>query len=231
MFSLGFDTLIINYSAHSELSEIFDIFYPLGIKNFIFTHNIDLVNDSLSFAIDSSKAFKKSASSISPRGTKIKTASCVSYADELSQNPYLKKLSVCKKSAATFISLPIFPSFSDNTFSSELNKLIYRSKIFPVFNSFDRIIKTSSPEFYTKLLSVNRSAFVLDINFLTDPRNLPIINNILTNHTDILPCISCDISNYVSVSKNFEDILKTLGKTNYYRLCSLINKSSMLLGV
>ena len=234
MFSVGFDTLIVNskFSEQNELLQLFDIFYPLGIKNFIFTRNVDLVNDHLTFVLDSIKDFKKYVSSISPRGVKIKMACCISYADGLSQNPYLRKLCFTRDPRCTFISLPIFPSFADNIFATELNKLLYRSKIFPIFNSFERTMKTSSYEFYSKLLSTNRAIFALDINFMIDPGNLTILNDIIIpKHTQIIPCISSDISNYVASYDNFQNLLNTLTKSNYYKFCSLINKSSILLGV
>lgn len=233
MFSLGFDTLIVNckFSDQSDLLQLFDIFYPLGIKNYIFTRNVDIVNDHITFVLDSNKDFKKYASGISPRGAKIKTACCVSYADGLSQNPYLKKLCFTRDPHCTFISLPIFPSFDDNVFATELNKLLYRSKIFPVFNAFERTVKTSSYEFYAKLLSTNHAIFALDINFIADPSNLTILNNvIIPERTHLIPCISNDISNYVATTNNFQNLLTGLTKSNYYKLCSLINRSSMFLG-
>jgi hypothetical protein len=231
LFSLGFDTLIINPSAQTELSQLFDIFYPLGIKNFIFIRDVDLINDNLTFTFESLKDLKNQISSVSPRGAKIKTACCTSFAQGLSQNPDLKKLSVSRNACATLVSLPMFPSFSDTAFATELNKLLYRSKIFPIFNLFERSIKTSSSDFYSKLLSVSRVAFAIDINFLTDPQNSPILVDILSSHAHVIPCISSDVANYVSAGKNFQELLNSLGKSNYYRLCSQINKASSLLGV
>lgn len=231
MLSLGFDTLIINPSAQTELSQLFDIFYPIGIKNFIFVRDVDLINDNLTFTFESLKDFKNHISSVSPRGAKIKIACCTSFAEGIYQNPDLKKLSVSRDIHSTLVTLPIFSSFSDNAFATELNKLLYRSKIFPIFNLFERSIKTSSPDFYSKLLTINRAAFAIDINFLTDPANRLILNNISLNHTHIIPSISCDITNYVSTANNFQGLLNALGKGNYYRFCSQLNKSSALLGV
>ncbi len=232
MTSLGFDTLVINNKLidETDLINLFEIFAPLDIRNFVFLYELDLATDNITFQLDKSKEIKKRILNISPRGTHIKTAHSISFAYGLSQNPVCSRFRISRKSHATFISIPMFPDVSSNKFAIELNRILYRKNIFPIFNSFESIIKTSPCTFYSKLLSLSNAGFVFDINYLVDPTSKDIVNLILDRNIHILPSISCDISNYIGISKQSQYFLELVGKKDYYSLCSQINKTSLLLG-
>ena len=232
MTLLGFDTIIVNnkFTHVSDFKDLFDFFTPLGIKNFAFLNEFDFVSDNLTFRLNESNELKKLLTDISPRGARIKTSRSISFADGMSQNSNISKLCISRKNHASFISLPIFPDTSNNGFAIELNRLIYRKNIFPVFNSFDLIIKTAPTTFCDKLLALKNVGFALDINFLLDTNNSKYLEIILDNNTHVLPSVSHDVSSYIGIVKQSESFCDILGKKNYYKLCSQINKTSSLIG-
>lgn len=232
MNTLGFDTVVVNVKLYSkdDIQRMFEIFIPAGINNFIFVCDFNTVADNLTFKLESAKKFKNEISVLAPRGVHIKTAQAALFEYGISQNPYCRKISVSRKDQATFISLPIFPDLLDNRFATEINKLLYGKKMFPIFSNFDSITKTAPNSFTSKLISTNHAGFVYDINFLTDTSNINVCKSIVNHGTSILPSISHDIGNYVGILNASEHLLEALGKTAYYRLCSSINKCSAIIG-
>ena len=232
MISLGFDTLVINnkFINNTDLVDLFEIFTPLGIKNFVFLYEIDLASDNITFHLDKSKEIKKYILNVSPRGTRIKVAQSISFAYGLMQNPYCGRLNVSRKTHATFISIPMFPDVTNNMFATELNQMLYRKNIFPIFNSFESIEKTSPNTFYSKLLQSANAGFVFDINHLFDSNNKNLVKLVCDYSTHILPSISYDIVNYIGIAKQAQYFIGLVGKKDYFRLCSLINKTSRLIG-
>lgn len=226
MKSLGFDTLIINTRPYTERSVdmLMDIFYPLDLRHFIFLHEFDPLIDSLPSALDSAKLFQERVNAGLPRGARAKALMSLKFSNETVITPELHRLCVSRKVNSLFVSLPMFPDPSDNDFAASLNRILYRSGIDPIFNSFESICQTAPKQFCNKLLAINSCAFVFDINYLFRPDTRELSEQLAYHGTQILPCVSHDPSSYVGIAKDAELFTSRNGKQLYYKLCSQINR-------
>ena len=232
MFSLGFDTLIIDNLHYSddELSKLFELFVPLDVVNFVFIHDFDFRSDNLTLSLNKFRSYAKHLSSISPRNVHVKVCANLPLIDDAVDNPALRRLRASNKHNSIFVSIPLFQESSDNHFAANLNKLLYRKNLFPIFTSYDNRLKTASGELDYKLLCVKNCAFAFDINYLLSSENSEIHNLLISKSIHFLPSISRDLGNYVGVIKYAEHLMSVIGKSNYYKLCSLINKTATHLG-
>lgn len=223
---LDFDTLIVNNREYSQkdIALLFEVLVPLGVRNFVFLRTFDLSADSVAIETDVMRNFKKSLDDISSRGIKSKVCFEMLFDVGASQNPNLPRLRVSRKRNAVFVSLPIFPNTDDNVFSYELNRLLYRSDVFPVFTCFDKIIQTAPWEFCEKLLQTRKAGFSFDLNAILCSKDRRLLNHIINSNTYIIPSISHNIGNYAGIDKQAQKFMENYGKSNYYRLCSQFRK-------
>lgn len=226
MNSLGFDTLVVNARPYTDqaINMLIDIFSPLDVKYFIFIHDFDPVTDSLPLAIDSARKFEQHLSQSLPRGVHGKALLSVRFSNETVITPQIRRLCVSHKVSSLFVSLPLFIDPADNDFAVALNRLLYRSAINPIFNSFDTVIETAPEQFSHKLLEINSCSFAFDINYLLRLDNHKLSSLLAARNVSILPCISHDPSCYVGIAKDAQLFIDTFGKQLYYKLCSQINK-------
>ena len=102
--------------------------------------------------------------------------------------------------------------------------IIYRQKSFPVFSAFDSIMNTASKEFSLKLIKNTNVGFAFDVNYLFDPKNLNLVNELINMRTMVLPTVSHNISNYAEILKSADFFMEKIGKKEYYQLCSQIRR-------
>lgn len=227
MNSLGFDTLVINARPYTDesIKLLVDIFSPLDIRNFVFLHEFDQMIDPLSVTLNSARSFEQRISPLFPRGVRVKALMSIKLSNDTVVTSDLHRLCPSRKVNSLFVSLPIFPKIDDNDFATMLNRLLYRSKIDPIFSSFETVCETTPKQFKGKLLAINSCSFAFDINYLFRVDNYELAN-ILTNYNvHILPCISHDPSCYAGISESAQHFIDTHGKQIYYKLCSQINRS------
>jgi hypothetical protein len=235
MTPIGFDTIIIDnrYTSSQSVAELIDIFLPLDIRNFIFLFAFDYSCDSVALQVDKMRKFKQRIDNCIPRGVHIKTRHTLNFDNNLVIGSDLLKLCFSKTShqSPLFVSLPMFPNLSDNDFATALNRLLYRSGVYPVFNSFENITQTTSADFFEKLVKTNSCGFTFDINYLFNPSNSDLQNKIITNNVPVLPSISHDPSSYAGIAQTVQYYAEICGKTSYYKLCSQINNSYKKIGL
>ncbi|MBE6593177.1 MAG: hypothetical protein E7642_04190 [Ruminococcaceae bacterium] len=232
MFSFGFDTLIINnlHCSDDELTEIFNFFTALDITKFVFIHDFDFRLDNLTLTLEKFKSYSKRLAKLSLHRSRVKVCANLLLVDDAVQYSDIRRLRISNKNNSVFVSIPVFQNVSDNRFSTDLNKLLYRLNLFPIFTSFDYLIKSVPDEFSYKLLSVKKCGFVFDLNFLLDARNSDLHTSISSQNIHILPSISHGLGNYVGAFKSAEHLLSVIGKSEYYKMCSMINHTSSHLG-
>ena len=233
MNSLGFDTLIINAHPYSDesIKLLLEIFAPLDVRNFVFLHEFDQMIDPLSVALNSARSFEQRISPLLPRGVRTRALMSIKFSNETLITPELHRLCPSRKVNSLFVSLPIFPDTDDNDFATALNRLLYRSKIYPILSSFESIRETSPKQFSDKLLTINSCGFAFDINYLFKLDNLELTNMLAARNVSILPCISHDPSCYAGIADSAQYFIDTLGKQLYYKLCSQMNRSVLRVGL
>ena len=109
--------------------------------------------------------------------------------------------------------------------SKDMNKILYRHKAFPIFANFDTVLNTSDHDFCCKLLRDIKAGFCLDINFMFDKANFPIMNKVLEYNTYILPKVSRELLEYENLDEMFGKFMVNIGKQNYYnKICHCMTK-------
>ena len=231
-FSIGFDTLIINNRFYSEddLSELFELFVPLGIKNFDFLFEFDLANTNLLRVSNKISALEALLSTITPRGVHTTVKPELIFDSGVSSNSDISKLYASRSKRSLFVELPIFPQTDDNGFATDLNRLIYRSGSFPIFTSFQNITETAPTDFTSRLLSTP-SGFGFDLNYLLRTDRQKLTRTLIANNALILPIVSHELANYVGIVNEISYFKETYGKNEYYKLCSQINRCSIKAGI
>ena len=231
-FSIGFDTLIVNnrFYAEDDLSKLFELFVPLGIKNFVFLFEFDLANTNLLRVNNKISALEALLSTITPRGVHTTVKPELIFDSGVSSNSDISKLYASRSKRSLFVALPMFPQTDDNGFATDLNRLIYRSNSFPIFTSFQNIVETAPEDFTARLLSTP-SGFGFDLNYLLRTDRKDLISMLINNNSLILPMISHELANYVGIVNEVSHFKETYGKTEYYKLCSLINRCASKAGL
>ena len=233
MYSLGFDTLIINSHHYDDesIDRLVEIFSPLDVRHFVFLHDFDPLVDPLALSVDSARSFQSRVSARLPRGLHAKAFFTLKFTKDIVITPEILRLCISRSDNSLFVSLPMFPNTNDNDFAVSLNRLIYRSKIRPVFSSFESVRDTAERSFSDRLLTINSCSFAFDINYLFKPQNHDLASFITYNNVQILPCISHDPSCYAGIINSAQHYVDTYGKQAYYKLCSQINKCASNLGL
>lgn len=231
--TLGFDTAIISYNHQPEASLIHTIeaLYELGIDNFIFTFAYDPLNDSIVILKNRFKEFESYYKTRSPRRAKIKCAFDFNICKDSAFNKSVSRLYFNNASRAIFITLPIFTSTNYDPIALDVNHLLYKKSAFPIFTSFEKVIETSGIDFCSKFINNPKIGLSIDINYLLNPQKKKIFKLLIQSGSLILPSFSNDFSNYAGLAASTQYAIDLYGKTNYYKLCTQINKCSARLSL
>ena len=226
--SFGFDALVVSYDRlrYSEFKDLIEHFFKLGIRKYIFIFDYEPNTDSIAILTEKFNTLKQHCSNFGFRGLKIKCALNMNICQGAAFNSSLSRVFANKINKTIFVSLPIFADTVYDSFALDVNYLLYKQHAFPIFTFFDSNIETSGRDFCQKFISNQRIGISLDINYLFSPQNIDIVKEILKSNCMILPSISGDISNYAGVWAYVEHFWKFSSKTDYFKLCSQINKCS-----
>ena len=222
--SIGFDTIAVNNRRYSadELSELFDLFVPLGVKNFVFLFEFDFARTSFLDANKKISMLEDRLSEVTPRGVHSIVKPELIFDNGAPYNSNLSKLYASRAKHSLFVSLPIFPNTDDNVFAADLNRLIYRSGSFPIFTSFENIVETAPADFTSKLSSTG-VGLGFDINYLLRADRNTLTKSLIDSNAMIFPMLSHELANYVGIVNEISYFQEICGKSQYYKLCTRIN--------
>ena len=217
---LDFNNLIIcnNDSKPEALKESLDYFSELGIRRFVVTYGIDPATTTFAEAKAAIKDFRSTVMSVRPRGTELCVYPSVHISKGVMKNPVLKKLSF--DGTRVFINIPFF--IDDTWFLADINYLLYKQKLKPVFLSFERNLLTSDYEFGNKLYKTQSTQFALDLNFITGASGRKRVLQAIYRNVPVIPCVSGAFCNYEYQLRRFEILKERLGAQDYYRLCRIL---------
>ena len=220
---LDFDSLVICNDDRDArtLKRTLDHFSELGIRNFIVTFPLD-ITDPYPTAKASFRNFKNLLASIKPRGVKIKLAYNVHFNPHVAHNPYMSKYRF-NKSNRVFIQAPLF--INDTWFSPDINYFLYKQKLLPIFTRFERTFISCDNEFSTKLYKIQKGIVCIDINYMTSLSGYKFIRYGIFNNCTFVPCISNNITNYMSEIKQFQNLKERLGNKRYLIFCKTLNEN------
>ena len=225
--SLGFDTIIIHTSGFDKnIFSTFELFYPLGIKNYILLLDYDPLTDSIPLLKARLKEIKNFYTSNSMQRIKIKCALNMHICNGAAFNPSINQIYANNNSKILFTSLPLFTDANYQDIALDINHLLYKKSALPIFTSFNKSIESSNYEFCSKFVHNSKIGLSIDINYLFDPQKKAIFNDIVKSNSLVLPSVSSDTSNYAGIHASANYILEAYGKKSYYALCSQMNRCS-----
>ncbi|MBE6576669.1 MAG: hypothetical protein E7653_00850 [Ruminococcaceae bacterium] len=227
MSFLDFNSLIIsnNDTDRSSLSNTLTYFKDLGIRRFIVTCGVDPAIDTYSSMLSDIRALRAAAMDARPRAVSLLVVPCVHLSCGVLRNPILKKLSY--NGTHIFVQAPLF--VDDKWLPSDINYLLYKQNLKPIFVSFERNLLTSDYEFGNKLYKTQSSRFCLDLNFLTGADGRRRVEQAIFRNIPVIPCVSGRFENYESQIRRFEILKTRLGASNYYRLSRTLNDNGKAL--
>ncbi len=224
MALLDFDTLVICNSNYKPfvLRNLMTYFSDCGIKKFIIIRFSDVYRQPKDEIIPKFKRFKKEISKIRIRGCKIHVyhGLFVHNGDLLTH--FATRLKVYG-SDLIFLKTPIYGDLS--WINPELNHLVFKKKILPVFTSFERNLKTCPTDFANNLFKAHNAMFCVDLKFFLNPDYEHYIYRAITSETTVIPCITLHDGKYPNIVEKFEIFRQTVGDHAYFSLCKHIDRS------
>ena len=218
MALLDFDYLLVlmhPFSKDSAKSTV-DFFSQNGIRKFVFLVDVDLNLHSASWILDRIKQIKNELHSIRPYATSFYFAANVSMSKDVLFHPDIDRLRI-GHSRFLFLQLPCF--IDEGWIQSDLNHLLFKKNIGPIFTSFDMNLKSNPPSMTASCLSSNFYRVALDLNYMASPQGIASIKKILANEVPLFPIVSCEQSNYVGIMRRFEWLHTEIGDVYYHRFC------------
>ncbi len=232
MTSLGFETLLINNEMYDKesLEDLFSLFVPCGIRNFVFLSSFDLAANSFPIELQRLKGFRNFADDLLPRGFHAYTAFNLMLSEGCAFNRSFNRIYSNKKQKAL---LAVYPAFSEKIryeLSKDINQMIYKLKAFTVLTNFETVIETSHKEAYSKLFYIKNFAYGFDINYLLRKDRQELLNYLIDNNILFMPMVSHHSMNYVEIMNRFDELFDIIGKKRYFAMLRNISKCSEKIG-
>ena len=193
-------------------SRIEDSFYLIkllrqnNITRIFFTPDFHLSTDTITSFMARRKAAFASIRNKIPPDIRARCAARVLLEEFSMSQDSIRRLSV-KGSNYIFVELPII--YDSRWIEQEIHSMLYKRKLKPIFNSFQRVIMNYPPEVVTRLTNISGAAFQLDMNCVYDRKMLNFIRISLKRGKIIL------IGTHkfdVSLSHGFDILSEFLGK-------------------
>lgn len=230
MAYLDFDTLLIDNQEFEDVDLIhtFRFFSDLGIKHFIFSYEVDCDRTTVPLALSKLKRFHKRLQHCKVRGSQIHSTLCLFLTERLVTHDMLKRLTF-EESNCLFLSLPLF--VGDEWIASDLNFLLYKQKMCPVFTSFERNLQTNSAALLNCISHISSAVYAIDAMFLTSDEGFAFAMDLIRKGCRILPCVSKHLSEYAGIQKSYLRLSNCVARSDYADLCKCFNytKSFLLL--
>jgi hypothetical protein len=228
MAYLDFDTILIDNQCFEEtdLVDTFSFFSKLGVKHFIFTYEMDFDRVTISRSVQKAKQLNRRIQSLLPRGCRAYTVVRPLLIQGLAFHPELWRLCLSGTNFL-FLSLPLF--VGDNWVPSDLNFLLYKQKINPVFTSFERNLFTNSKDLLGRISHISTAVYAMDAMFLTSADGFSVAQGMLQGQVRLLPCLSKHLSEYAGIQKSYERLLNGTSRDAYLTLCKGFNYTKYFL--
>lgn len=228
---IGFDTITVFYNRQTadDINKIIELFYKLGIKNYIIVFDFDPLVDSITIMRYKSENFSKNLRTTISHRVKIKCILNLLLSQGAAFNDSVKRLYANRNSKSLFITLPLFIHKNYEPIAHDVNHLLYKRKDITVFTALEKLIETSDLSFCMKFIENPKISFTIDINYLFNPDKQKLFNSLLTNNVQFLPSVTGNVANYAGILESANNALEIYGKKKYYKLFSQINHSSEIL--
>ncbi len=232
MTSLGFDTVIVSNRMYDSdsISALFDTLSKHDIRNFIFISDFDLATNSFAIETEKIKKFEAMLSNLAPRGIHTKVVYNLLFSKGVVYNQSFRRLYALKKHSSVFIEPPVMTEDIYADIAQDINYMLYRKKCKPLLTRFDVSLELSDNKVCEHFMNCPSFCFGFDANYIFSLDKYSLISNIVKNKTLFIPMIAKDISAYEDLSFYAENLKAKLGKNDYYKFCTCINKCASFFG-
>lgn len=228
---LDFDSLVVCNGRRdiAALKKTLEFFRNIGIRKFIVTLDVDPLSFSQYELMNDYRRFKEAVFEYAkPRGAIIRVAPCIELKKGIAYEPFIKRLRLSRTNKI-FIRSPL--SHDSSWTAHELNYLLYKQKLKPIFVNFEYNLLSSDREYSEQLYRIEQAAYCLDINHMTKKYCESAIRKAIKNNIIIIPAISHQLYAYnrppqCDAIENFKMLKSRLGSATYLKLCRHINESS-----
>ena len=227
---LDFNYLIISNQIFNEdqAQSTFEFFSRLGIKKFFVTYNVDLSCQSFRRAISSIKKLQIKLSNVCPKFSSVFVYPMLSLSKDAVKNPCVQSLGLGSQMILT--QLPWIRMSDDDFWLNEnLNFLVRKNHLTPIFVSFEQFARLNSSDVMQRLFQSSGLSFGLDLNFITATESRSFMEQAIIQNISIYPVLSNDISCYRGVDKAMESFRKQIGDTRYVQFCRMLHIGGLLL--
>ena len=119
-----------------------------------------------------------------------------------------------------FLEFPLVDDPLNQSWLNEnLNYLVRKRNLSPVFLSFEASIQLSSLERVDAFLRFSDLSFALDLNFLVSDSNHRWIKSMLNGGISIFPSVSKELFYYPAMERTMNAFLEKIGSEQYANLC------------
>ncbi|MBO5415731.1 MAG: hypothetical protein J6A83_03800 [Clostridia bacterium] len=191
-----------------------------GFRKIIFTLSHDVSSVTAARHIADKKLLASKVAKLSPRGISSCVVSNVLMTNESIYEKQISRLSV-RKSQYLPLELPIFDG--KDWIDASLNYLLYKQKKKPLFLSFDKNLLTYEPSFAEHLIHTRLSAFMLDMNAMTNPSMMLYLKKLIDANAIIIPGISGVLDDYSGLFDKFSYLSEAIEKNDYAKM--IVNSS------
>ena len=154
MALLDFDYLLVSMRPFSKdaVRSTVDLFYERGIRKFVFLMDFDFNLISAPRILDRIKQIKSELNSIRPYAASFILAPNLTMCEDMLLNPDIARLRVAH-SRFLFLQLPCF--IDESWIQADLNHLLFKQNIGPIFTSFEANLKTNPSTMIDRCISSN----------------------------------------------------------------------------
>ena len=228
---LDFDYLIISNQIFQaeQMKETLAFFSRMGIKKFIITYNVDLSYQSFRRSLAQIKKIQTTLSSVCPKGTSALVYPMLLLSKDAVKNPYLPSFAF-GGSKIILTQLPwIQLSDTDSWLDENLNCLVRKNHITPIFISFEQFARLNSSEVVQHLIHSSGLSFGLDLNCMTATESLWFMEQAIIQNIFVYPVLSNELSCYRGIEKAMGSFKERIGRAKYVQLCRMMHMAGLLL--
>ena len=184
--------LIRSYNLHraADLKEALDFFHDIGIRNFIVLQEIDPTFHSEWPLTIKSMISKITYILLSPEVLLLRQLQIFTYHPKSQSIIFLRRLLLKTQTTCLFRLRHLSPM---NGLQPDLNYLLYKQKLKPVFTCFERTVISCNSDVVNGLYKIQPASFCLDLDFIISPKHDDFITRCMRDNKIILPAISRDI--------------------------------------
>ena len=212
---LDFGSMVVcnNDFTEHNLCLTIDKLASCGIRRIIFTYDYNCFTSNITKHIVKLRELSNLVKQCKKRGVNVKVFSSVAATQTAIYDYSLSRLGMKLKTRDyIFLDLPIFADKAK--IDGNLNYLIYRQQLYPIFTSFEKNVITSR-DISEHILKTPGAVFLFDVNYISRPPVIDAVRHCIKNDIPMLLCLSKSIENYTDICEYVDHFRTLVGQKTY----------------